>query len=77
MPAFLRWRTVVGTAAAALGAAILVANSPWMIPKRRPYNLTVLGNAMLKRLDGTPGVVAGKDLWHQHGAVVMVVRRPG
>ena len=68
---------LVGTAAAALGAAILIANSPWAVPKRPPYQLKLLENAVLTYLDGSNRVVTGKDLWRKKGAVIMAVRRVG
>ena len=67
----------MGTAAAALGAAILIANSPWAVPKRPPYQLKLLENAVLTYLDGSQRVVKGKDLWKEKGAVIMAVRRVG
>ena len=69
--------TLVGTAAAALGAAILIANSPWALPRRPPYQLKLLENAVLRYLDGSNRVVSGRDLWKEKGAVIMAVRRVG
>lgn len=71
------WWTVLGSAAAALGAAILLANSPWGSVSQQPYELSLLEKASLKRLDGSEAVVEGRELWHEKGAVIMVVRRPG
>lgn len=71
------WLTVLGTAATALGAAVLVANTSLMLPQQSPYDLSKLAVAKLKRLDGSGEVLKGGDLWAKTGAVVMVVRRPG
>ena len=44
---------------------------------QQPYELSLLEKASLKRLDGSGAVVEGRELWHEKGAVIMVVRRPG
>ncbi|CAI8037308.1 Peroxiredoxin-like 2A [Geodia barretti] len=71
------WQSVLGTAAAALGAAILVANSPLAVPKREPFSLAGLRGAVLTALDGSGREVKAEELWRERGAVIMVVRRPG
>lgn len=71
------WLTVLGTAATALGAAVLVANSSWLLPTPEPYDLSKLEACKLKKLDGSGEVVRGIDLWKENGAVIVVVRRPG
>ena len=72
------WSKVIfTTAAATVGAAILIANSPFAVPKRSPFNLKQLEQGFLKYLDGSGRMVHGKDLWNNNGAVIMVVRRPG
>lgn len=75
MPGF--WLSVLGTAAATLGAAIAYANSPWMLSNRASYDLDKLAAASLKRLDGSEQVVKAGELWRERGAVIMAVRRPG
>jgi hypothetical protein len=77
MRRLVSWRSVLGTAAAALGTAILVANSPWAVPKRVPFSYSTLRSAVLTALDGSGREVVGEDLWRERGAVIMVVRRPG
>ena len=42
-----------------------------------PYDLSLLEKAVLTKLDGSGETVRGKELWQSHGAVIMVVRRPG
>lgn len=67
-----------GTTAAAIGAALLIANSPLALPKRAPFRLSQLENAVLSYInrEATPTVKAG-DLWKKKGAVLLVVRRAG
>jgi hypothetical protein len=78
MAIFWTWPKIFfGAAATALGAAIIIANSPLILPKRVPYKLKLLEDAHLMYLDGTNRAVRGKDLWNKTGAVVMVVRRAG
>lgn len=67
----------MGTAAAALGAAVLFVNSPWVLPKRPPYQLKLLEDAALTYMNGSNRLVKGKDLWKERGAVIMAVRRVG
>lgn len=64
-------------AAAAIGAAILFANSPLALPKRTPFKLSRLKTASLTYMDGSSRTVAAQDLWRERGAVIMVVRRAG
>lgn len=60
---------------------IIVLKYPVLIlysrPKQLPYDLSLLEKAVLLRLDGSGGKVRGRELWQRHGAVIMVVRRPG
>ena len=46
-------------------------------PKRIPFPLPELGNAVLMTLDGSGRKVEGRELWRERGAVIMMVRRPG
>lgn len=71
------WAWSLGAAAAAIGAVILVANSPLLLLKRPPFNLRQLEQAWLKYMDGSDRIIRAKDLWSDRGAVIMVVRRPG
>lgn len=68
---------VIGTAAATFGAAVIIANSPWITPKRPPFSIARLKKATLVYLDGSDRVVKGEDLWMKNGAVIMAVRRVG
>lgn len=67
----------LATAAAAVGAAVVISNTSLVVPKRSPFVLQQLEQAVLKRLDGTGRTVKAKELWKDNGAVIMVVRRPG
>ncbi len=80
MDPMVRWtwgKICLATAASALGAALLFANSPLFMPKRQPFVLKRLEQALLKRLDGSNQIVRAGDLWKDNGAVIMAVRRPG
>ena len=71
------WTWSLGAAAAAIGAVILVANSPFILLRRPSFKLHQLEQAWLKYMDGSNRIIPAKDLWSDRGAVIMVVRRPG
>lgn len=81
--AVMRWsmwslsKVFLGSAAAAIGAAFLLANTSWGVPKRRPFTLARLEGAVLRRLDGTNREVKASELWRENGAVILAVRRVG
>ena len=58
------WRKVcLATAAATLGAAVIFANSPFVLPKRSPFVLKHLEQTILKRLDGSGSIIKASELW--------------
>lgn len=72
------WKKIAfGSAVSVLGAAVLLANSPLVVPKLPPFDYARLSRAGLMRLDGTRRMVTGGELWRERGAVVVAVRRPG
>lgn len=68
---------VLKTAAVTIGAAIVLANSPWYSPRQHPYDFSKLQFAVLKKLDNTGQLIKAAELWREHGAVINVVRRVG
>ena len=75
---------IAGSAAVAMGAAVLLANSPWLTPQPPPYDLKKIGEARLEKLpqntasrSSGASVVKAESLWQERGAVVLVVRRAG
>lgn len=67
----------MGTVAATLGAAVILVNSSWGLPKRSPHSIARLEGALLRYVDGSNRVVRGRDLWRENGAVIVAVRRSG
>ena len=65
------------TAVGALTTAVLVANIPWFSSHTPRFDLEELGKAKLVRLDGNNKQVNARELWHEKGAVIMIVRRTG
>lgn len=64
--------------AGALTGFVAYCNVPLAL-QRSPERATRdwLAAAPLTKLDGSKGTLLGSDLWSQHGAVIMAVRRPG
>lgn len=71
------WQWVIGAAATALGAVLLVANSPLTLMKRVPFTIGQLEKASLMYLDNSNRLISAKELWKDNGAVIMIVRRSG
>ena len=59
------------------GAAVLLANSPLVVPRLPPFNYKSLSEASLMYLDGSRRMVTARELWRERGAVIVAVRRSG
>ena len=73
---YVLWTWILGPAAAAIGAVILVANSPLILLRRSLFKLYRLEQAWLKYMDGSDRIIPAKDFWSDQGAVIMVVQGP-
>jgi len=71
----LSWKWLVG---GALSSFLAYANLPsrWLMPQEAATG-SYLATANLLALPSGDSVASTKALWHEHGAVVMAVRRPG
>jgi len=71
----LSWKWLVG---GAFSGFLAYANLPsrWLMPQEKATE-SYLATAKLIALPSGSSVESTRALWHDHGAVVMAVRRPG
>ena len=70
-------KIALGSVAAAISATLLLINSPWGLPRRKPFSVAMLEGAVLRRLDGSNREVKASELWKENGAVILAIRRTG